>query len=160
MAAKERDRSALRSLTPKVLRPLRKASGRPAASIAEAMGLTPRAYQDFESGRTALRVERVLQFAEILDVDAFAILAALFLGKPRIALAFAGSKFLLIQATVVGEFDETTQDAMAAVDPLTMLEAHTQFYRQLTAHGLQQLEASGRRPRGAPVVNDASGPRR
>lgn len=46
------------------------------------------------------------------------------------------------------------KDGMAAVDPLTMLEAHTQFYRQLTAHGLQQLEASGRRRREPPPGDD------
>jgi hypothetical protein len=100
-------------------------------------------YQDFENGRTGLLVERVQLFAEILELDHFAILAAFHLKKPRIALAFAQNKFMLIQASAVDEFDEEMQDAIAAVDPLTVLDAHVQFYVQLAEHGRAQMRAAG-----------------
>ncbi|OHB31148.1 MAG: hypothetical protein A2790_10915 [Phenylobacterium sp. RIFCSPHIGHO2_01_FULL_69_31] len=99
-------------------------------------------YQDFENGRTGLRLARGRLFAEILRVNHFAILAAFHLRKPRLAHVFAHHKFMLIQASAADELDEATQDAVAAVDFLTVLDAHMQFYEQLAEAGRAQLGAA------------------
>ena len=71
-----------------------------------------------------------------------AILAAFHLRNPRIAHAFAQNKFMLVQASAVDELSDETQDAIAAVDPLTVLDAHLQFYGQLADVGRAQLQAA------------------
>lgn len=147
MVAKKTDRFRLRALAPRILTPLRKLRDIPPPEMAARMGISPRAYNDFEKGRTGLLVERVRHFAEILRVDHVAIQLAFHLGKPELALAFAQNKFMLVQASAVDEFDDEMREAIAAVDPLTMLDAHMQFYRQLAEHGRNQLRASdGKRP--------------
>ena len=135
-------------LAPLILQPLRMMRGVSPPEMAERMNLSTRAYQDFEKGRTALFLERVRLFAEILKLDHCAILTAFQLHKPRIAHVFAHNKFMLVQASAVDEFDEEMQDAIAAVDPLTVLDAHMQFYEQLAKLGRDQIRAAnGERPK-------------
>jgi transcriptional regulator with XRE-family HTH domain len=151
MVAKGLDEVGLAELAPLILKPLRKMRGVRSPEMAERMGISARAYQDFENGRTSLLLVRVREFADILKLDHFAILAAFHLGKPRIAHAFANNKFMLIQASAVDEFDESVQDAIAAVDPLTVLDAHMQLYEQLAELGRAQLRAArGDRPPPTP----------
>jgi len=147
MVAKDpRNLRGFEQLAPQILKPLRKMRDVSTPDMAAEMGLSTRAYQDFENGRTSLLLDRLRQFADILKLDHFAILAAFFLGKPRIAQVFAHNKFMLIQASAVDEFDDETLDAIAAVDPLTMLDAHIQFYAQVAEHGrAQRRAAEGRR---------------
>lgn len=103
-------------------------------------------YQDFEKGRTGLRLDRLLLFADILQLDHQAIMTAFQLRRPRIALAFAHNKALLIQASAVDECDDDALDAIAAVDPLSVLDAHIHLYGQLAERGRAQLRvAQGRR---------------
>lgn len=148
MVEKDPDGLGLAELAPLILKPLRKMRGVSPPEMAARMGMSTRAFQDFENGRTGLLLERLQRFAEILKLDQFAILAAFHLRKPRIAHVFAQNKFMLIQASAVDEFDQDTQDAIAAVDPLTVLDAHTQFYGQLAEHGRGQLRATrGERPK-------------
>jgi len=142
MVAKGPDEFGYAELAPQILKPLRKMRGVSSPEMADRLGISPRAYQDFESGRTGLLLSRVRQFAEILRVDHLAILAAFHLGKPRIAHVFAQNKLMLIQASAVDEFDEEMQDAVAAVDPLTVLDAHMQFYEQVATLGRAQLRAA------------------
>lgn len=145
MVAKTAERFGLAELAPKILIPLRKMRHVPPPEMARRMGLSARAYNDFENGRTKLQVERVLLFAEILRLDPDAILAAFQYRKPRIAHVFAQNKFLLVQTSAVDELDDETLDAIAAVDPLTNLDAHLQFYAQLAEHGRAQMRAAGDR---------------
>ena len=147
MVAKDpREHPGFPELAPRILRPLRKMRGVSPPDMARLMRLSTRAYHDFENGRTGLLLDRIRLFAEILKLDQFAILAAFHLGKPRIAHVFAHNKFMLIQASAVDELDDEALDAIAAVDPLTMLDAHMQFYEQVAKHGRAQLRAAeGRR---------------
>jgi hypothetical protein len=148
MVAKDPEDLGYAELAPLILKPLRKMRDVRPPAMALRMGISTRAYQDFEAGRTGLLVERVRKFAEILKLDHYAILAAFFLGKPQIAHLFAQNKLMLIQASAVDEMDEGALEAIAAVDPLTVLDAHLQFYRQLAEHGREQLRAAnGRRPK-------------
>lgn len=135
-------------LAPLILKPLRKMRDVSPPEMAAQMGLSTRAYQDFEAGRTALLVERVRRFAQILKLDHYAILAAFDLGKPQIAHLFAQNKLMLIQASAIDEFDDDALEAIAAVDPLTALDAHLQFYTQVAEHGREHIKAAeGPRPK-------------
>lgn len=148
MVAKGLEEFGYAELAPLILKPLRVMRGVRSPEMARLMGVSPRAYQDFENGRTGLLLARIRLFADILKLDHFAILAAFHLGKPRIAHVFAQNKFMLVQASAVDEFDNEMLDAVAAVDPLTVLDAHLQFYQQLAEAGRAQLRAAdGRRPK-------------
>lgn len=146
MVAKRPDWFGLRALAPRILKPLRRLRGVETADIAAQMDMSPRAYRDFEGGRTGLFLDRVQMFAQILKLDNAAIMTAFHLRKPRIARIFAANKFQLIQASAIDELDDETLDALAAVDPLTVLDAHLQFYAQLAEHGRAQLRAAGGKP--------------
>lgn len=141
MVAKDPDHCVFAELAPAILKPLRKMRGVPPPVMAKRMGLSTRAYQDFENGTTGLLLPRIARFAEILEVDQNAIVAAFLLRKPRLAHVFAQNKFMLIQSSAVDEFSEDVQDAVAAVDPLTVLDAHMQLYAQLAELGRTQLRA-------------------
>lgn len=146
MVAQTADLFGLAELSTAILVPLRKMRNIPPPEMAARMGLSPRAYNDFENGRTKLLVERVMLFAEILRLDYVAILSAFHYRKPRLAHVLAQNKFMLVQTSAVDELDDDTLDAIAAVDPLTTLDAHLQFYAQLAEHGRAQLRvAEGRR---------------
>lgn len=141
MVAKDPDHHVFAELAPLILKPLRKLRGIRPPVMAQRMGISTRAYQDFENGTTGLLLPRIARFAEILEVDQNAIVAAFLLRKPRIAHVFAQNKFMLIQSSAVDEFDEPMQDAVAAVDPLTVLDAHMQLYDQLAELGRTQIRA-------------------
>lgn len=136
----------LADLAPQILPPLRKMRDVSPPKLAALMGMSTRAYQDFEKGRTGLRLDRLLLFADILQLDHQAIMTAFQLRRPRIALAFAHNKALLIQASAIDECDDEALDAIAAVDPLSVLDSHIGLYGQLAERGRAQLRAAaGRR---------------
>ncbi len=57
---------------------------------------------------------------------------------------------MLAQTSAVDELDDATRSAVAAVDTLTALDAHIQFYKQLAEYGRAQLRAAeGRRNGGS-----------
>lgn len=147
MVAKTPDRFGLAALAPLIFRPLRKMRNVSTLEMATRMGISERTYRDFENGTTNLQVERILEFAEILRLDQSAIMAAIFLRKPQIAHDFALNKFMLVQASAVDELDTETRRAIAAVDSLTVLDAHLQFFAQLAEYGRLQLQAGDGKPR-------------
>lgn len=146
MVAEGADRPSHTELAPKILIPLRKMRAVSPPDMAKRMGLSLRAYNDFENGRTKLLFERVLRFAAILRLDHHAILTAFEYARPRIAHVFAQNKFMLIQASAIDEFSDEMLEAIGAVDPLTTLDGNLKFYAQLAEHGRAQLRAAS--PRG------------
>lgn len=141
MVAKTPDRFGLAALAPLIFRPLRKMRNVSSPQMAKQMGMSERAYRDFENGSTGLQVDRILEFAEILRLDQSAIMAAFFQRKPEIAHDFAINKFMLVQANAVDELDSEVRKALAAVDSLTVLDAHLQLFAQLAEYGRMQLRA-------------------
>lgn len=145
MVAKDPELFGIAELSPQILKPLRTMRNVPPPEMARRMGVSTRTYQEFENGAPALFFQRLLQFCEILRVDVQAIVAAFVLRKPNLAHVFAQNKLMLVQASAVDELDEETREAIAAVDPLTVLDAHMQFYHQLAELGRAQLRAAGGR---------------
>jgi transcriptional regulator with XRE-family HTH domain len=88
-------------LAPAILRSLRRMRGVSSPKMADRMHLPPRAYQDFENGRTGLLLPRICLFAKLLKMDQGAVFTAFILDKPQIALKFAQNKFQLIQASAL-----------------------------------------------------------
>lgn len=146
MVAKNPDRFGLAELAPLILKPLRKMRNVSTLEMATRMGLSERGYRDLENGTTNLLLERIFEIAEILRLDAPSIVTAFLLRRPEIAQDFAQNKLMLAQTSAVDELDDATRSAVAAVDTLTALDAHIQFYKQLAEYGRAQLRAAeGRR---------------
>lgn len=146
MVAKVPELADVADVAPRILKPLRTMRNMSPPDMARQMGMSTRTYQEFENGAPALFFQRLLQFADILRVDVQAIVAAFLFRKPGLAHVFAQNKLMLIQASAIDELDQETRDALAAVDPLTILDAHTQFYLQLADVGRAQLR-TGQAPR-------------
>lgn len=150
MVAKAPDRFGLAELAPLVLKPLRKMRNVSTFEMATRMGLSERGYRDLENGTTNLLLERIFEIAEILKLDAPSIVGAFLLRRPEIAHDFAYNKLMLAQASAIAELNDETRTAVAAVDTLTALDAHVQFYKQLAEYGRAQLRAAEGKPEDPP----------
>jgi hypothetical protein len=113
--------------------------------MAKAMNVAPRTYEDFENGRTKyLNYERVFSFSRILNLDPTAILAALEMRAPEFALHCAANKLMMVHMTAVEDFYAATQDAVVALDALTLMEAYAAFYAGLAELARKRVEAANR----------------
>src|SRR5580698_2942764 len=87
-----------------VLRAVRKARGLSAAQMAERMGMDRRNYGNFEAGRGRLNLARLVVFAQATDSDAWAILAAVLLDVPQLALGAIDNKMMVAFYILLAEF--------------------------------------------------------
>jgi transcriptional regulator with XRE-family HTH domain len=125
------------------LRAIRKTRGLSAAQVAERMGMDRRNYTNFESGRGRLNLARVVGFAEVTDSDAWAILAAVVLGAPRLALGAADNKAMLAFFLLLGEFEESFGENIRLLDTG---EVVTAFNAAFGALGTSLTEKQARTP--------------
>jgi transcriptional regulator with XRE-family HTH domain len=122
------------------LRRLRRLRGMRPRDMAEAMGLQPRTYEYFEAGRGKINVDRIHQFARILDVDPYAILAAVEIRSPDFAVACAEHKLMTIFMLNLQEFDVAAGKNIARLDAATIVST---FTRLLDALAREALEGGG-----------------
>ncbi|WP_292120624.1 helix-turn-helix transcriptional regulator [Brevundimonas sp.] len=113
-----------------------------AADVARAMNMALRSYEHFESGGGRINVERIHRFAEVTDSDPHAIFAAMALGSPAFALRCADNKLATILAVVLQEFDEEAGDAIAELEPLTIINTFTKALRDLAAQSVRRESAA------------------
>ncbi len=123
-----------------ILRSLRRHRGLRAAEVAEAMRLPLRSYEYFEAGGGRLNLDRIHQFAEAIDVDPFAILAALDIGSPAFAVRCADHKFMMLLTMALQEFDEAVGEDFARLEARTLIAACTQFFDTLATEVRQHTE--------------------
>jgi hypothetical protein len=95
------------------------------------MGMDRRNYANFEGGRGRLSVTRVLAFAEVTDSDAWAILAAVLIGAPRLALDAADNKMLLAFFILLGEFEGRLGEKVRLLDTADVVTAFAASFREL-----------------------------
>jgi hypothetical protein len=100
--------------------------------MAEAMGLGRRTYEYFEAGRGKINVDRIHQFAKILDVDPYAILAAVEIRSADFAIACAEHKLMTLFMCNLQEFDANTGAAVARLDSATIVSGFTRIFAALT----------------------------
>ena len=104
-----------------------------ARDVAEAMGLPLRSYEHFEGGHSHINVDRVYAFAKATGSDGDAILAAVAIGQPELAVWTADNKLVHALNIALGEFAEDLGPDIARIDTRTLLTAFTRMFRELAA---------------------------
>jgi transcriptional regulator with XRE-family HTH domain len=113
------------------LRRLRRLRGLRPGAMADAMGMQRRTYEYFEAGRGKINVDRIHQFARILDVDPYAILAAVEIRSPGFAVACAEHKLMTVFMVNLQEFDANANAAVAKLNTATIVTGFTQVFDAL-----------------------------
>ncbi|MGH6910106.1 MAG: helix-turn-helix domain-containing protein [Phenylobacterium sp.] len=114
------------------LRRLRRLRRRSPGDMADAMGMQRRTYEYFEAGRGKINVDRIHQFAKILDVDPYAILAAIEIRSPDFAVACAEHKLMTLFMVNLQEFDANAGKAIARLNAATIVSGLTRIFDALT----------------------------
>jgi transcriptional regulator with XRE-family HTH domain len=122
------------------LRRLRRLRGRSPGYMADAMGMQRRTYEYFEAGRGKINVDRIHQFAKILDVDPYAILVAVEIRSPGFAVACAEHKLMTVFMVNLQEFDANAGEAVARLNAATIVSG---FTRILDALAREATEGDG-----------------
>jgi transcriptional regulator with XRE-family HTH domain len=120
------------------LRQIRRYRGLSTAEAADLMGMDRRNYANFEAGKGRLNVARVLQFAQVTDSDAWAILAGVLIGSPRLALTAADNKMALVLFILLGEFESELGEAVREVDTADAVSAFRAAFKALEASAAQK----------------------
>jgi transcriptional regulator with XRE-family HTH domain len=107
------------------LRLLRRQRGRRPGEMALLMGISRRSYEYFEAGRGPLNVDRVHRFAQILDVDPFAILVAMEIRSPRFAVNSAEHKMATAIMVMLQDFDAAAGDDIRRLNAATIISVLT-----------------------------------
>jgi transcriptional regulator with XRE-family HTH domain len=127
------DPPTLSELLSQALRGVRRARRLRAQDVAEAMGLPLRSYEYFEGGSGQINMERVYAFAKATGSDGDAILAAILIGEPELAVWAADNKMVLALKIALGEFAEDLGADIARIDTRALLTAFTQMFKDLAA---------------------------
>ena len=110
------DPPTLSELLSQALRGVRRARRLRAQDVAAAMGLPLRSYEYFEGGFGQVNLERVYAFAKATGSDGDAILAAILIGEPELAVWAADNKLVLALKIALGEFAEDLGADIARID--------------------------------------------
>jgi hypothetical protein len=114
-----------------VLRLLRRRRGLRTVDVARAMQMPLRSYEHFEAGRGRLNLERVKAFARVTNSDPYAILAAVDLGAPDLALACADNKLMLVLHLALDGFHKASPDRIAKLEARTLLMGFEALFEEL-----------------------------
>ena len=149
-ASADRDPMAKGPLLARTLRMLRQLRRRRLVDVAAELGLRKRTYEHFEGGFGPLNVERVLGFADRLDVDPYGILTAVEICSPDFARRTADNKFMTMFYLQLQEFDERTGDALTLLDGYCLLDAFSEMFARLEAEARRREALAARRPPDRP----------
>lgn len=126
------------------LKALRRLRGLRRVDVAQAMGMPLRSYEHFESGAGRLNVERIHQFAHILNVDGYAILTAIDIGSPAFAVRSAENKLGTITVMALQKFDAAAGEQIARLTPGELIAALRQAFETLASQA-QERDAFAKR---------------
>jgi transcriptional regulator with XRE-family HTH domain len=115
----------------RILKALRRLRGLRSIDVANAMGMKPRSYEYFESGKARLNVDRVHQVAKILKADPYSILAAIDIGSPAFALRTVDNWMGSLWLMALLEFDADLQDDIARLPPAELILGFTKMFDEL-----------------------------
>jgi transcriptional regulator with XRE-family HTH domain len=122
-----------------VLRTIRRERRMKAAEVAEAMGIAPKTYENFEAARGRLDFEKLRRFADATRSDAVAILLSVLFKSPDIALRASDNKISTILWIALHEFGDNVGDTMAGIPGAIAFEAFRQAFASLAEY-LRQRE--------------------
>ena len=137
------------------LKSLRRLRGRRPGDMADAMGMPRRSYEYFEAGRGPLNVDRVHRFAQILDVDPFAILAAMEIRSPQFAVRCAEHKLMTVMMVAVQEFDATAGDDIGRLNAAAIISGLTRVFDALAKEAREGADFAERWMEEAEPPEDA-----
>jgi transcriptional regulator with XRE-family HTH domain len=113
------------------LKSLRRLRARRPGEMAVLLGISRRSYEYFEAGRGPINVDRVHRFAQILDVDPFAILAAAEIRSPQFAMRCAEHKLMTVMMVAVQEFDAAAGDDIGRLNAAAIISGLTRVFDAL-----------------------------
>lgn len=137
------DRAAQSGILAAAVRAIRRRRGLSAKQTATAMGMSLRSYERFESAEGEIRLGRLFTFARVTDCDPFALIAALYLGAPELALFCTDNKLMLIHAMALKRFGAEVGDDHPQLDAVTIITAFTETFDRL-GHDLAKRRAWAR----------------
>lgn len=101
------------------------------AQVAERMGMVPRTFEDFESGRGPVTHERIFAFAEATDSDPYAFILGATLGLPGFAIDCADTKLAFIFVTHLCEFARDEGEDITFLEPLHVIGGLERLFSDL-----------------------------
>ena len=136
------------------------------AEVARAMRMPIRSYHSLESGRSRPSLESLIRFANATSSDPFAIIIAIGLKSPTLAVRCADNKLALIMLYSLIDFDTAAGEDVAKLEPPTIIAAFRGVFDrlggELKAHHAAEtwLDAHAERLRLAktPGDDDADAP--
>jgi transcriptional regulator with XRE-family HTH domain len=149
-------RPDLRALAPPTLKGLRRLRGVGPLEMANALGISRRALENFENGKGRINVDRIHRVAARLGADPYAIQAAFEIGSPDFALRCANNKFMMIFMLALEDFDAQAQDMIVGLDPLDLMKAFKAFFDSLILKA-QEQDGVVRQWRADKAARDAEG---
>lgn len=102
-----------------------------ALQVSDRMHISLRTYQDFEAGRGRLNEDYVHRFARATDSDPHAILHAVKIGSPQLAVWCADNKFLTVFEIELQRFDDRMGERIRALEPRDLILAISTMFQAL-----------------------------
>lgn len=104
------------------------------------MNMPLRSYEHFEGGGGRLNLERIFQFAKAIDVDPYAIVAAVMIASPHFAVRSADNKFIQAFVILLQEFDRTLGDEIANLETTAIVASFSQAFDTLLADARRKAD--------------------
>ena len=115
-----------------VLRAVRSARQMRASEVAKAMGMASRSYQHFEAGRGRLDFLRIERFAEATGSDPYAIVVAVMLRRPDLALNAMYNKLVVMNLFALDDFNEELGEDIRLIEPQILVGAFRRVFQDLS----------------------------
>ncbi|NGM49381.1 helix-turn-helix transcriptional regulator [Caulobacter sp. 602-2] len=128
------DLARQRQLLSTILKQIRGLRRMRAPEVAARMGLKRRTYYSFEAGEGPLDLAKIWRFADATDSDPVAIMDALQLGDPDIALRAMDNKASSILLGSYRRFNDRVGDRLTTITPNILIEAFKRPFDSLEEH--------------------------
>lgn len=115
------------------LKRIRRLRNLSAVQVSGAMSISLRTYQDFEAGRGRLNEDYVHRFAAATNSDPHAILHAVRIGSPQLAVWCADNKFLTIFEIEMQRFEGRMGERIRSLEPRELIVAISAMFQALEA---------------------------
>lgn len=129
-------------LLSRALKLIRKHRRMTAAEVAEAMHTPLRTYERFEGGRSRLNIDYIHRFAAATDSDPYAILMAVAVGSPELALRCADNKLMTTLTVGAQRFDRDLGDRIQTLESRAVIDAVCTMFDQLAQDSAEQQRAA------------------
>ena len=131
MGTPTRDTRTRRGCLSQSLKGIRRLRGQRAADVAAAMSMPLRSFEYFEAGQGRLNLDRVHQFAEVLNADALAILIGMEICSPTFAVRCADNKLTTILAFALQDFEAKAGNQIVQLDANGLMGAFNRLFDEL-----------------------------